>query len=146
MAPGCVCVCVLQCARLCRALDEQMGVDELREAWREGMADVCISLMWSYVSPSSLPLNGLCVLKKKRNHHADELDVDADVAKSRLVVTSAHVNSSINGTYGICREDFNSPNGSLNVYLSWEMSNFDSNNRGITHCTTALTMNIQQTE
>lgn len=27
------------------AVDEQMGVDELREAWREGMADVCISLM-----------------------------------------------------------------------------------------------------
>lgn len=68
--------------------------------------------------PFFSPLEWTVCIKKKRNHHADELDVDADVAKSRLVVTSAHVNSSINGTYGICREDFNSPNGSLNVYLS----------------------------
>lgn len=53
-------------ARLSCASEEQMGVDELREAWREGMADVCISLMWSYVSPrSSVVSRGPCVFKKE---------------------------------------------------------------------------------
>lgn len=45
---GAVCVCAHLMVALCQivcALDEQMGVDELREAWREGMADVWISLM-----------------------------------------------------------------------------------------------------
>lgn len=92
-----------------------MGVDELREASREGMADVCISFMWSYV------LWNMCVTERKP---------PCRQAACWCWCSQKHVGSqsSCHPSEGIEREGFNS-NGSLNIVVKSKESSWQQEQR-----------------